>query len=381
MDPKQLFGKDFDTFCEVDPFNLKNEVQGYISRKSNEYYGALIITHINNEKVPEQLIMGTPKMHYPFAPRADGTRNYYFPLTSKGLAKKIEVYEKLDGTNILAYHYTYKDNIYLTYKTRLRPFLNEGSRWGRFCSMWREVAESKFGDIRLIMMEENLNLSFELYGARNPHLVMYKVPLALALLFGVSNSGRVLSPTRLKTTRDLPIVPLLKTVDKDYVWNYEQLQEELNDGLSQVEDGYYTGVEGTVWYFHHGDGRCVQLKCKPEIIEAIHFSAGAKRINRQVILATCWNALENVEVLTIDFIKQLLLEEFRPELIEASHYQIEKGIEFVTSELEFRQRVLDEYSSTGKNINLHKAEVMRMLSSKFEKGIMRKVYSTITNFG
>lgn len=375
INPKEIFGKDYEEFCEVDPFNPSNEVKGFISRKSTEYYGALVITHINNGKVPDQLIMGSPKMHYPFVSKPDGTRVYSFPL-----AQRIEIYEKLDGTNILGFRYSDGDSFYTSYKTRLRPFVNPDSKWGNFKAMWLEVARGQLQMIEEIMAEEQCNLSFELYGAKNPHLVMYKVPLTYALLFGVSNTGRILSPTQLHGVEELNPLPVLKEIDKNYEGNYEGLRRELNDGLSQIEDGYYTGVEGTVWYLHSADGRCVQMKCKPEIIEAIHFSAGAKNINKQVILATCWNALENVDTLTVDFIKELLLEEFRQELIDASQNTIERCIEFVKGELEFRQNVLNEYRKMGLNINLQKAEVMRALSGKFERKKMRKVYSAIINF-
>lgn len=371
-EPKELFGNDYQEFCEVDPFNPKNEVAGYISRKSNEFYGALIITRINSKDVQPQLIMGSPKMHYPFTLREDTSRDYHFPI-----AKNIEVYEKLDGTNVLAYFYTDGEYRYCSYKTRLRPFLSSG-RFGDFNGMWREVASAYFTEIQREMDRSDCNLSFELYGARNPHLVVYKNTLDIALLFGVTNDGKILSPAKLKNP-DLSIVRRLKDIDRDYVQNYEQLQKELQDGLRQEEEGYYSGMEGTVWYLHTPEGRCLQLKCKPETIEAIHFSAGAGGLAKNVIIATCWNAFENTDKLTVDFIKQLLLEEFPPEIIEAKHYLIERCINFVTEEAEFRQAVLSSYRATSKNILLEKANVMRELSTKFPRNKMKKVYTIIAN--
>lgn len=373
IEPKELFGNDYQEFLEVDSFNPKNEVAGYISRKPNEFYGALIITKVNNAKVSPQLIMGSPKMHYPFFSRADGSRNYTFPS-----AKDIEIYEKLDGTNILAYYYSDGGSRYLSFKTRLRPFVQSG-RFGDFLNMWKEVATDYFTEIRQEMNRSNCNLSFELYGARNPHLVVYKNSLDIALLFGVTNEGRILSPAKLKNPT-LPIVTKLKAITSDYVWNYEQLQKELQDGLIQEDEGYYSGMEGTVWYLHTTDGRCIQLKCKPETIEAIHFSAGAGGLAKNAIIATCWNAFENVDTLTPDFIKQLLLEEFKPEVIESKHYLIERCIAFVTREAEFRSRVLVEYRATGLNILLNKVDIMRQLSAKFEKSQMKKVYSIIMGY-
>ena len=136
-------------------------------------------------------------------------------------------------------------------------------------------------------------------------------------------------------------------------------------------------MEGTVWYLHTIDNKCIQLKCKPETIEAIHFSAGKGGLSKNVVLTTCWNAFENTDIITIDFINQLLLEEFKPEIIEANHCLIENCISVVTKEMEFKTKVLEKYKTTGKNILLEKREVMRELSQYFSKDKMKKVYSYI----
>jgi len=171
------------------------------------------------------------------------------------------------------------------------------------------------------------------------------------------------------------------TVDKDYVWNYEETRKELQKTLKQEEEGYYSGVEGTVWYLKTLDGKCIQLKCKPELIEAIHFSAGAKgRLGKNIILATCWNAYENTDDPTLKFVKELLLEEFKPEIIEANHYQIERCLEFIKGEQRLRHLVLEEYKKVGGNIAMDKGGVMRALSLVFEKKQMRKVYGIIRDF-
>jgi len=373
INPKELFGSDHEPFCETDPFNPQNEVAGYISRKSTEYYGALIITKINDVELPPQLIMATPKMHYPFDSREDGTRNYHFPT-----AKHIEIYEKLDGTNILGYFYSDGDYRYLTFKTRLKPFLGS-SKFGDFYGMWQEVATPYLIEIEREMDKSQCNLSFELYGARNPHLVIYPNSLDIALLFGVTNTGKILSPKQLKSP-DLPIVKRLKVIDRDFVGNYEALRNELQAGLKQEDDEHYSGVEGTVWYMHLPDGKCIQLKLKPETIEAIHFSAGAGGLSKNIILATCWNGFENANVITTKLIKQLLLEEFEPLVIEAHNQLIGKCVDFINKEAEFRNKVVSEYKATGMNILLNKRDIMRQLSEKFPKDKMKKVYSIIIGY-
>lgn len=373
MNIEEIFGKDYREFCEVDPFNLQNEVRGYISRRATEYYGALIITHINAIPVKEQLIMGTPKMHYPFTTTQTGERKYSFPMASK-----IEVFEKLDGTNILGYSYTDGQNIFYTCKTRLTPFVHAGSKWGNFFAMWNEVAGGDFDYICSLLATHNFNLSFELYGARNPHLVIYDVPLAFALLFGVTNTGNIIPPTQIGCR--LPKVQLLSTIDKNYEDSYLSLQKKLEGNLRKLGNDTYAGVEGAVWYLQTIDRRTIQYKCKPETIEIIHFSQG-KGISRNSILATCWNAFENVDKLTVDFIKQLLIEEFDLIKVEANHYLIESCINIVEQSLAFRERVLTEYQTIGMDIKLDKIAVMRKMSEKFERNEMSKVYTTIMNWG
>ena len=76
----------------------------------------------------------------------------------------------------------------------------------------------------------------------------------------------------------------------------------------------------------------------------------------------------------------MLLEEFKLELIESSHYTIEKCVEFVINQLEFRDKVLDEYHALGMNILVDKSNVMRALSTKFEKKEMQKVIDDMHKF-
>ena len=66
--------------------------------------------------------------------------------------------------------------------------------------------------------------------------------------------------------------------------------------------------------------RCTVVRCTfrpaftPEGIEEIHWATG---INKQAVLATCWNALETVDELSFDTVRPLLLEEYPPEDIDA----------------------------------------------------------------
>lgn len=355
---------DWSAFAREDPFN-NNFVEGYISHHSGDEYGALFITKVNREKVP-QLIFTTPKILYPF----DKNGNWHFPK-----AKQILRYEKLDGTNIFAYSYvSATGKKFVSYKTRLLPFVGE-SRFGPFLSMWKEIL-ARYPEIPQFVLR-HFNMSFELWGARNPHLVKYEVPLQASLLF-TRSKGKIEPPLAsidvLSNLYHFPQALFLGMVDKDYVYNYKQSQAAAEATLRETEDGYL-GSEGEVWYLLDETGMWNLYKCKPSTIEAIHWSSGG--IGKNVVEATIENAFENWDEPSIENIKQLLLEEFSVSEVEKIHYSIETQLRRAITHHQFVLRVLDEYKSLGISILDKKTEVLRALSGRFAKSEMKKVYSVI----
>ena len=89
LEPKWL--QEFDV---VDPFN-DVAMRGFLSQRPDHRYGALAVTHVNEEPAP-QIVFATPKLHYPF----DRQGKFNFPPV-----REIEVFEKYDGTNVLSYAY------------------------------------------------------------------------------------------------------------------------------------------------------------------------------------------------------------------------------------------------------------------------------------
>lgn len=75
------------SFSTTDSFNNDNLLEGFICRKSDHRYGALVIFKINDAET-EQIIWATPKLHYPF----DKAGVYQWPNVYQS-----EFYEKLDG--------------------------------------------------------------------------------------------------------------------------------------------------------------------------------------------------------------------------------------------------------------------------------------------
>ena len=276
---------------------------------------------------------------------------------------------------MFAYRYhDAKGNEFVSYKTRLLPFLQQ-SRFGPFLEMWKEML-NKYPIIPKLPWLLDANLSFELWGARNPHLVKYSIPLATSLLFA-RKGQKILPPSELVHESVLGLqAPTRGEISADYTWNYQQSREILESTLSETEDGYM-GVEGEVWYLQGDTKQWILFKCKPETIELIHWAAGG--IGKNIIRATIENAFENWDEPTIDQVKQLLKEEFAADEIEKIHYSITKHLKEATEYHLFKENVLLEYATLGVSILDDKISVMRQLSKWFDKKQMRKVYGIVWN--
>jgi hypothetical protein len=363
----QLIGLDekwLQPFDVEDPFNDALRLRGFLCQKPDHRYGALVITHVNDAETP-QLILATPKLHYPFG--KDGS--FHFPPI-----KTIHLYEKLDGTNVLAYRYRDDNGQWrLTYKLRLSPTLRN-SRWGPFLDMWRELLQTH-PTIPELVEANGCHVSFEMYGARNTHLLVYDRDLAVAVLFGVRLDASVVPLHQL----DLLAVPGASLIGElvageDPVAKYGEIRAQMEQRNKPTEDEKLTGVEGTVWYVEEPGGRVSLWKCKPESVEAIHWALG---VNKKAVIATCWNLLETSDDLSYETLLPMLLEEYEQRDIEAFRPHIDECIREVQHEFEFKERVLDEYAKLGVSIHADKAVVMRALSQRFARNEMKKVYALI----
>lgn len=351
-------------FDVEDPFNDEVRLQGFLSQKPDHRYGALVITHVEGREAL-QLILATPKLHYPFG--KDG--KFHFPPI-----KKIHIYEKLDGTNVLAYRYHDADgNSHLTYKLRLYPVLRN-SRWGPFLDMWQELLQTYPG-LAQVVPENDCQVSFEIYGRRNAHLMLYDVDLAVAALFGIRHDASIVPVFDLKLL-DVPPAPFIDEISSkdDPVKKYVEIRERMEQRLKHTEDEKLIGMEGTVWYVETPDGRVTMWKCKPESVEEIHWAIG---INKKAVLATCWNYLETGDVLNYENLLPLLLEEYELKDIENFRTYIDSCIIQVNQEVEFRERVLKAYDQLGISIQTDKGAVMRAMSRLFNRSDMQKVFTTI----
>ncbi|HIJ41608.1 MAG TPA: hypothetical protein HPP90_11120 [Deltaproteobacteria bacterium] len=164
----------------------------------------------------------------------------------------------------------------------------------------------------------------------------------------------------------------------DPVAAYGRIREKLQATIQSRDDDKLSGHEGAVWYVTTAKMERVLFKCKPESVEAIHWKGG---INKAAVMATCWNLLETEDVPDYGKLERLLLEEYSQAEIDAFREHIDACIAFVGEELSFRECVLEAYHGIGIKLNEDKASVMRMLSSRFPRALMKKVFTLISRYG
>lgn len=373
-----------DFFEMVDPFNPDNTVLGFLSHQADHRYGALVILQVNGQDCP-QVIYGTPKLHYPFAKdQEDGTRRYHWGLYQRGAA-----YEKLDGSAVCQYSYAnHIGKRFSTAKLRLSPFLRNG-KFGPFLDMWRECVATQ----SILVPEEvergELSLTYELHGSRNLITVHYPFPLKATLLFGVkqADAGPIIPEECPESVQRLANQRVFDVDCKaDLTREYERLRADAETKCivtGEDESREISGIEGYVLYLLTADKpvRWVLLKIKPAEIEEIHWHNST--LSYKSILPTVWNALEttDVDALSYDVVKQLLLEESQEEKIEEAKDLVLKAIKAVQATVHFRLNVRLVFTTAPASTKTNKRDLMRYMAQHFEREQAKHVYTALVQQG
>jgi hypothetical protein len=362
--------KELNGFSEIDPFN-GFKLDGYICRHGDYRYGAMYIGAVDG--IPcNQVVWSTPKLHYPF----DKHGKYNWPTIDE-----LQAFEKLDGTNILAYRYVHKEQTYVTYKTRLSPVLKQ-SQFGDFLSLWKECLQDNPWIDKAIADNPDYNLSFELFGARNPITVQYEVDLDTAILFGIRQHDHAIRPpTQLLLPKDAKLpeqntlatspwykdVKITEATDLYHAYRIEASRRNAQELLT----------EGNVFYVHSG-GKWLMFKCKPEEIEKIHWAAGG--IPQISIYNTIINAYEDMDQPDIPYITQLLLEEYTQKQIDDREDAIAKLFKKAKKQMDLKKNVNEVYRKAmeeGFDITVDKNKTLRWMSQFFSRDDMKKVGTVI----
>ncbi len=369
---QQTLDSDYSEFNKTDPFNLQNHLEGQISYSKDRRYGALQIKKINGEPSDQPLIFGTPKIAYLFGLG----HNYRFPS-----AEWIQRYRKYDGTNIFMYRYKYNEMIYITFKVRLFPFLR-----GRYITLWKSMPRKYPQITELFKMNPDVTgFSFELYGSDNPHMIQYEdVQLDIALLFGLRGpDGQIILNTELEAG-DIPKAERLGTVEKDYVWHYEQGQHDLDKqlsfiGLDQNQAPMFNGEEGSIWYVKlKGTDEIRLYKCKPHQIEQVHWAQKQTQLSDTVIWATILKTFESWENPNLDEIIAILNEDYPIHLITSSIERIEHKLKIAKNDTDTQKQIWELMVQHEFDDNTDPATVFHEIANQFDQD-KRFVYRSIKN--
>lgn len=248
-----------------DLFNPPNTLGGWLCRRSDHRYGALVIDMVSGSSVTPQTVYGTPKQHYPFGRTENEDRAYHWPKA----IKQCVAFEKFDGTNILGYCYTDGETWWTTFKTRLTATLRASSTHGDFFGLWEEVLADKLaedgfehGEGIYDFISPRTAASFELYGHRNHHLISYEDPLSAVWLFSVDQATGALRPPEFNLGLKVPKILAVATARMHLTEFYEDIRAKSQERNKAIDDAHLEGTEGAVLYVQSEGGAWSQWKCK-----------------------------------------------------------------------------------------------------------------------
>ena len=391
-------------FTEVDPFNPQNTITGTISIfKMNDGYGSLSIHSVNGvQGMKHQKIPATPKMQYPEYVSTYGKSNKFFHSREKEV-HDIQAYEKLDGSNIFGFVYHDANGVeFVSYKLRLRPFLTN-SKFGNFYDLFNSIKPEGLDEY---ILNSGYNLSMELWGKANPHLIHYpNVDLQLTVLFGRERGYNhyVTPPMNLPQEGFNFNIPLAwGTSSSEWTYNdlvhfYTTSQKVIEDKLQPYsankgeEPTQFIGNEGLMLYVQEMEGpsnrskisgNWTPYKLKPHSIEEIHWAAGSDSgISNEVLRATSLKAIEAYDDPTEDDVITLLSEDWGEVAIGLARNNIGPILNSTKDEILFNNRIWNVYNEVigGVNDIKDRGAVLKAMSPHFGKSQMTMVYSAIKN--
>jgi len=229
-----------------------------------------------------------------------------------------------------------------------------------------------------LKMSDDWYPSFEMYGYRNPHMVVYEKPITFSHLCMIGqgeHAGCIEAPYTAEFPHTNPPVKSM-TSGKQLTAFYNELRDtahKVNKG--KTEYGTLES-EGYVIYAKNSDGLRL-FKVKPEEVEDIAWSRG-EVIKPHTISATCWNALEHTDDVTLEVVNQLLLEEYSQDAIDRYESRIKKVFWEVRALQKIQERALVLYRQLPKDVQSGgKGGVMRSIMPGFNKKESTAVYNAL----
>jgi hypothetical protein len=273
------------------------------------------------------------------------------------------VYEKLDGSNILRFAYTHEGKTYITYKTRLSPFLRKNV-YQDFKGLWDKMLE-KYPIIKTL--PPTPFRAFELYGYMNPIVVKYTTPLNTAFLYFIDANGRIIPPTHYEQI-PLPVRHWYGDINEPLYKDFEIKAEE-----QYVKD---KSIEGFMMYQEFEEGVWTVSKCKSiSLLNDSHEHV----ISKDEIHTTALNALEIImdlnELLAATL--KLLVESYPIDYIDFHKEMITIEVNKLLEQIEEEHEVMRLYKKLELDIKADKRKTMQEMMMYYPKSKSSFVYSTI----
>jgi len=324
--------------------------QGIIYQSRNTMMGT-IFSYFRNKAT---IIRGYPKIKYSEESRV--VNNYCY------------VEEKVDGTNLGIW--LLPDGTMMG-KTRMVEFWDSSGYKGR---NWK-LLFYKTGQADKLekLLKEDYMVFGELFGTENEgEFVRYTIPIGFKIfeICDTRNFSFIPFNQKMVLIQKYELEPVGKIWEGTLTMKeVERLEFEAKDYLK------IDGMEGFVakWYDEQvKDTHMAKLKCK-EIQEKSWSLAGGTKIPRALISKACRKAYENQATLhsmdeIIEFVRQELLEEADPDLVNSSTDEIKHTINAVFSTNADNKQIwayMDELK--GKGIDLeNKGKVLSMMSTQFK---------------
>ncbi len=342
-------------FKERDPFNPENEVEGVVLCDQGTHpvhYGDLVIEKVNGQTLSHpQMIIATPKFFYP------GDHESPKNVTDKFVLTDVNVYNKFDGTNILAYQYhDAEGKMFITYKTRLRPFLKPSIGYGDFLAKWQYALKKHPHILEIVNAHiAKYNIAFEMYGIlEGLHSIKYKEELEAQLIYGIERQTRCVVDPKVFYS----ITPLRSYACYTFD-DYKRDEFTLDRRFKEKGD-----VEGIMLYSNEG-----VFKCKaPSILEIQ--SEGNRHLSIDEIQTTALNAIESTDTMDelLDETLLLLKEVWNEFEIDLRMTEIKKVVDLIKEGIRLQTDILGVYNlCPHKTTDLFefekkKREIMRWMS-------------------
>jgi hypothetical protein len=264
---------------DIRPYNFISpqgrQVTAWMSVERDHRLGALLIEGVDGEETG-QFVYGIPKIHYPYRRDKEIDLESVSPddIVLPTGYDRVLLRQKVDGTNVTFFSLLDREGNVLEVVPKTRQaVLNKPSQMHSVYDLLPDI-HLMYPGILPAARETKLSLSFEVYGYRNPHTLVYDFPLQVSFIVAIDAQGKLLPCNQLSAIAQRynlhtpEIVFETKEPDARAEWVRFRLELDAKNEPDHLVD------EGVVFTFCYPD--TLQLvKCKAKTLEEAHMSVMA----------------------------------------------------------------------------------------------------------